>query len=52
MVQLFQDGGWAMWPLLVLLVFGIAVLTGILFGLYPARKAAAMNPVDALRHAT
>ena len=34
------------------LVFGIAVLTGILFGLYPARKAAAMNPVDALRHAT
>ncbi len=34
------------------LVFCIAVLTGILFGLYPARKAAAMNPVDALRHAT
>ena len=34
------------------LVFGLAVLTGILFGLYPARKAAAMNPVDALRHAT
>jgi len=32
------------------LVFGIAVATGVLFGLYPARKAAAMNPVDALRH--
>ena len=34
------------------LVFCIAVVTGVLFGLYPARKAAAMNPVDALRHAT
>jgi len=32
------------------LVFGIAVLTGVLFGIYPARKAAKMNPVDALRH--
>ena len=43
-----------MTPSLVLwsfpLVFGIAVATGVLFGLYPARKAAAMNPVDALRH--
>jgi ABC-type antimicrobial peptide transport system permease subunit len=34
------------------LVFGIAVATGVLFGLYPARKAAAMSPVDALRHVT
>ena len=25
LIQLFQDGGWAMWPLLVLLIFGIAV---------------------------
>ncbi|MFP6900245.1 MAG: FtsX-like permease family protein, partial [Opitutales bacterium] len=31
-------------------VFLIAVTIGIIFGLYPARKAAAMNPVDALRH--
>lgn len=34
------------------LVFLIAVATGVLFGLYPARKAAAMKPVDALRHVT
>jgi len=34
------------------IVFGLALLTGVLFGLYPARKAARMNPVDALRHAT
>ena len=25
MVKLFADGGWAMWPLLVLLIIGIAV---------------------------
>ncbi len=24
-LQLFNDGGWAMWPILVLLVFGIAI---------------------------
>lgn len=34
------------------LVFMTAVLTGVLFGIYPARKAAEMNPVDALRHVT
>ena len=28
----------------------ISVFVGISAGLYPARKAALMNPVDALRH--
>lgn len=32
------------------LAFSISVLTGIAFGIYPARRAAAMNPVQALRH--
>jgi putative ABC transport system permease protein len=34
----------------VLLAFGISVGIGILFGLYPARRAAMMDPIDALRH--
>ncbi len=32
------------------LALSISVLTGILFGIYPALRAARMNPVDALRH--
>ena len=34
----------------VLLSFGISVAIGILFGLYPARRAAKMDPIEALRH--
>ncbi|NLF15794.1 MAG: FtsX-like permease family protein [Lentisphaerae bacterium] len=34
----------------LVLAFGISMLTGVLFGLYPALRAAALNPIDALRH--
>jgi len=32
------------------LAFTISVLIGVLFGIYPAFRAAGMNPVEALRH--
>ena len=36
-------------PWLVLLSMGFAVMIGVFFGYYPARKAAHLNPIDALR---
>jgi putative ABC transport system permease protein len=33
-----------------LISFAISALIGIVFGFFPARRAAALNPIDALRH--
>ncbi len=45
----------AHWPVLVeswtiFLSFAVCSITGIFFGWYPAKRAAALNPIDAIRH--
>ncbi|MBI5709373.1 MAG: ABC transporter permease [Candidatus Eisenbacteria bacterium] len=45
----------AHWPTMVnpgavLLAFGFASMVGVFFGFYPARRAAGLDPVDALRY--
>ncbi len=45
----------ASWPIqvegwTVLLSFAVCSITGVFFGWYPAKKAAALNPIDAIRY--
>jgi putative ABC transport system permease protein len=37
-------------PLSIPLAFSISVVIGVMFGLYPAYRAAQMDPIEALRH--
>ncbi|MFO7543876.1 MAG: ABC transporter permease [Trueperaceae bacterium] len=37
-------------PWVVLLAFGVSVATGVIFGVWPARRAAALSPIEALRY--
>lgn len=44
------DWVFAVSPISILLAVGVSVLTGVIFGLYPAYKAAKLSPIEALRY--
>jgi putative ABC transport system permease protein len=37
-------------PSSIILAFGVSTAVGILFGWYPAQKAAKLQPIEALRY--
>jgi len=50
MKHLGYDWAFVISPISIILAVGVSILTGVIFGLYPAFKAAKLNPIEALRY--
>jgi macrolide transport system ATP-binding/permease protein len=50
MINKFSERDTVITPISIIIAFGFSVLIGLIFGVWPARKASMLNPIDALRH--
>jgi len=50
LVTLFGNMPTVITPISLILAFGISAAIGVTFGLYPAYRAANMDPIESLRH--
>ena len=49
-IQLFVDFKPVVQPGAIVLAVGFSIAVGLFFGIYPARRASKLNPIDALRY--
>ena len=49
LIQSFADWPVAWSPFAIVLAVGVCLLTGVVFGYYPAKQAAELDPIEALQ---